>query len=287
MDRCRLAVRLMLTLVIALTWTDIAGAWGRDGHAIVAEIAWRELSDEAKEEIKSLLGRSSLAEVSSWADMVRREPDYQWSAPLHYVNMAADASRYDHERDCPDEGCVVSAIDRFAGVLKDRSRSPQERGEALMFVVHFVGDLHQPLHGGRSEDRGGNSIDITLFGQSTNLHSAWDSGILNASGEGAWPARADRLYAEIEDVDRAAWLAGTVRTNWIDTAGRWAFESHHLAEEYAYCLAPGAEADRAYVDRCAPIAELRLQQAGVRLAAVLEACLGPGSAGSHTERESE
>ena len=254
------------------------GGWGRDGHAIIAEIAWRELSDETKAEIKLLLGEASLPEIASWADVVRREAGYEWSGPLHYVNMPADAAEYDSERDLPPQGNIVSAIDRFAAEVKDRTLPAKQRGEALMFLVHFVGDLHQPLHAGRAEDRGGNSIELTFYERPMNLHAVWDYGILEGVSEEPWPVRTERLYAEITGTDRIAWLADTHTGDLSVTAGRWAVESHILAERYCYVVEPGSAIGAEYAEKSAPIAELRLAQAGIRLAAVLEDCLGPGSA---------
>jgi len=249
------------------------GGWGKEGHAIIAQIAWDELSPEAKTEIRTLLGDTGLPEIASWADSVRHEPNYKWSAPLHYVNMPADADAYVHERDCPPQGCVVSAIDRFATVLADHDKSPQERGEALMFIVHFVGDVHQPLHGGRAEDRGGNSIEVTFRGEETNLHRVWDYGIIEAASDEPWPEQAKALEHEITEQDRIVWLASETPDNWIATAGRWAFESHRLAEMYAYPVHSGDELGQAYIDHCDPVVNVRLKEAGIRLASVLEACL--------------
>lgn len=270
-------LRPILTLAAMCSALGLLGGWGRDGHAIIAEIAWRELSDEARAEIKSLLGEASLPEIASWADVVRRESGYEWSAPLHYVNMPPDAAAYDPARDLPPEGNVVSAIDRFAAELKDRSLPAKQRGEALMFLVHFVGDLHQPLHGGRAEDRGGNSIELTFYEKPMNLHAVWDYGILEAAGQDPWPVRAERLSAEIEPIDRVDWLSTTHTGDLSLTAGRWATESHLLAERYCYTVAPGSVVGEEYAKASLPIAELRLKQAGIRLAAVLEDCLGPGS----------
>jgi len=270
-------LRPILTLAAMCSALALLGGWGRDGHAIIAEIAWRELSDEARAEIKSLLGEASLPEIASWADVVRRESGYEWSAPLHYVNMPPDAAAYDPARDLPPEGNVVSAIDRFAAELKDRSLPAKQRGEALMFLVHFVGDLHQPLHGGRAEDRGGNSIELTFYEKPMNLHAVWDYGILEAGGQDPWPVRVERLYAEIEPIDRVDWLSTTHTGDLSLTAGRWATESHILAERYCYSVAPGSVIGEDYAKASLPIAELRLKQAGIRLAAVLEDCLGPGS----------
>ncbi|MCA9273095.1 MAG: S1/P1 nuclease [Phycisphaerales bacterium] len=271
-------LRPVLQLMLLCTTLALLGGWGRDGHAIIAQIAWEQLSGEAKAEIEKLLGESSLPEIASWADVVRREPAYEWSAPLHYVNMPPDAADYDPDRDCPPEGNVVSAIDRFAAELKDRTLPAKQRGEALMFLVHFVGDLHQPLHGGRAEDRGGNSIQLTFYDKDMNLHAVWDYGILEADANDPWPVRGERLLGEITDMDRVAWLADTHVSDLSATAGRWAVESHILAEKYCYCVEPGSSIGEAYAKASAPIAELRLKQAGIRLAAILEDCLGPGSA---------
>ncbi|MGP1272179.1 MAG: S1/P1 nuclease [Phycisphaerales bacterium] len=268
-------MRRMLTLLIAglIAWP--AFGWGRDGHAIIAAIAWKELSPAAQASITELLEGASLEEIASWADAVRPQDEYRWSAPLHYVNMPADASAYDHERDCPEVGCVVSAIDRFAREVADESLPLEARREALMFLVHFVGDLHQPLHGGRAEDRGGNDIEILFYGRPTNLHRAWDSQILEAFDGSPWPTIEARLYASINAVDRVAWLADYHDEDLIATAGRWAYESHKLAEVYCYGkVSTGDEVERAYVDETIAVVLTRLSQGGVRLGAVLESALG-------------
>lgn len=270
-------LRPILALAAMCVTLALLGGWGRDGHAIIAEIAWRELSDEAKAEIRALLGEASLPEIASWADVVRRESGYEWSGPLHYVNMPPDAAAYDPVRDLPPEGNVVSAIDRFAAELKDRSLPAKQRGEALMFLVHFVGDLHQPLHGGRAEDRGGNSIELTFYEKSMNLHAVWDYGIFEATTQDPWPVQMERLHTEIEPIDRVDWLSTTHTGDLSLTAGRWATESHLLAERYCYSVAPGSAIGEEYAKASLPIAELRLKQAGIRLAAVLEDCLGAGS----------
>ena len=277
MRAIRDAIRLAATGALLLAFAAISGGWGRDGHAIIAQIAWDQLSDEARTEIKALLGEASLPEIASWADVVRREAGYEWSGPLHYVNMPSDAAAYDPARDLPPEGNVVSAIDRFAAELKDRSLPAEQRAEALMFLVHFVGDLHQPLHGGRAEDRGGNSIQLTFYGKDMNLHAVWDYGILEANADEPWPVRTERLEGEITDMDRVAWLADMHAGDLSATAGRWAIESHIMAEKYCYSVKPGDAIGEEYAEQSGPIAELRLKQAGIRLAAVLEDCLGPGS----------
>jgi hypothetical protein len=264
-------------MLLSAGMTTAALGWGGDGHAIVADIAWRELSPEAQAKVAELLdgfeAGTTIQEIGSWADAVRPTEAYQWSAPLHYVNMPPEASGYDHTRDCPEVGCVVSAIDRFARELSDESLPTEQRREALLFLVHFVGDMHQPLHGGRAQDRGGNDIQITLFDTPTNLHRAWDSQLLAAHDASPWPLIAERLAVEIDATDRIAWLADTFERDWTATAGRWAYESHHLAEQFCYIINTGDTVGSDYVQLSAPVIEARLSQGGVRLAAVLEWCL--------------
>ncbi len=266
--------------------------WGRDGHAIIAEIAWRELSPETQAAISGLLAGAehgtTIQETASWADAVRPQDAYRWSAPLHYVNMPPNASEYQHTRDCPDEGCVVSAIQRFRDEVRDTSLPIEARREALMFLVHFVGDLHQPLHGGRAEDRGGNDIEVTFYGRESNLHRIWDSSILEAHDASPWPVKAERLHAAISGHDRIAWLADFHDEDMLATAGRWAFESHALAEDYAYGLVEnGSDLSVNYVNATVDVAELRLLQGGVRLAAVLETAFAPTAESASATRDAE
>lgn len=269
--------RLLTTLAALLTLACL-GAWGRDGHAIIAEIAWRDMTPAAQARAKEILAGEDLPAVAAWADQVRSTAAYRWTAPLHYVNLPAGTAAYDHETHCPDNGCVVSAVDDFARLLIDEV-DDKTREDALKFLIHFVGDLHQPLHAGRPDDRGGNDIQIRFFGRDRNLHSIWDSNILNAGDPQPWPLIAERLWNQIRPADRLAWLADARHDDLIGTAGRWTFESHRLAERYAYPAQPGAELGEDYVRDTLPVVHLRLQQGGVRLGALLNQLLDPDSPG--------
>src|SRR5258706_6059999 len=157
-----------------------ARAWGAAGHSIVAELAERRLKPKALSEMTKLLGgRKSLASISTWADEVQmlRPATRNW----HFVNIPFDASDYVVDRDCtqkPGGDCVVRAIERMRAVLADRSKPRLERAEALMFLVHFIGDVHQPMHCVDRNDAGGGQLAVTFFGQSTNLHLVWDVGLI-------------------------------------------------------------------------------------------------------------
>ncbi|MEO0513362.1 MAG: S1/P1 nuclease [Planctomycetota bacterium] len=261
----------------------VMGGWGPAGHSIVAQIAYQELTPEVRAKIDAILRAdgsavegprmpSTLPETASWPDWARNQDAYRWTAPLHYANPSPEHDDYRHERDCPEEGNVVGAVRDFAKVLADESADALERRRALMFVVHFVGDLHQPLHAGRAADRGGNDIEVVFFERERNIHSIWDSGIMRASSQDPWPLWVERLYPEISREDRASWLAPGATPD-VETVGVWVSESRSLANEHCYVLKPGQSVGAAYVADKMPIVDERLKQAGVRLGAMLNEIL--------------
>jgi hypothetical protein len=242
--------------------------WGGDGHRLVCEIAWRHLTPQARHMITRLRAGETgpFSETCTWADEVRddRPETYHY----HFINIPAGQPGMSMRRDCgdPAKRCAPWAIKHYATILADTSRPPAARNEALKFVGHFVGDLHQPLHAGRPADRGGNSVYVSFFGDAgtaerrMQLHSIWDSGILRRANV-RWPASADALVAGITTADVSAW------TN-SDVVG-WTNESYRLDEEFVYDVVGGADVGSAYYARALPIARQRLQQAGIRLAHLL------------------
>ncbi|MEJ6007058.1 S1/P1 nuclease [Paucibacter sp. AS339] len=173
---------MALALPFSLIQPLAVQAWGGDGHRLIATVAEQNLTAAARAEVQRLLALepgSSLASVSTWADE-HRSPQ---TGPWHYVNFPRDAAcTYEPQRDCEGGACVVAALERQQALL--RSAAPdEERLKALKYVVHLVGDVHQPLHAGFADDRGGNSYQVQGFGRGSNLHSLWDSGlILNRAG---------------------------------------------------------------------------------------------------------
>jgi hypothetical protein len=150
------------------------------GHAIVAEVAEDSLTPTARMQVDQLLTleqHQHLDEIASWADAYRLS--HPETAKWHFVDIPLNADGYDAQRDCPEDNCVVAQIPRFAGILGDRSRAPPDRLQALKFLVHFVGDIFQPLHCADKGDRGGNEVRLTFAGHRTNLHAIWDGGILD------------------------------------------------------------------------------------------------------------
>jgi len=240
-------------------------AWGPEGHKVVAMIAQRYMSHAAMDRTQMILGSYSLEDVANWADEIRRQR--RETAPWHYIDIPLDANSIDPSRDCPNDTCVTAQIVRFTAVLKNRSADPAARQEALKFVVHFVGDLHQPLHDEDNHDKGGNQRIVIFFGRTENLHAVWDSGILDHDDPNP-EGLAAKLEGRITASNRINWEQGTVED--------WALEGHKIAQQIAYGRLPSGptrDLGQSYEDAAAPVVEIQLEMAGVRLASILNGAL--------------
>jgi hypothetical protein len=253
-------------------------AWGPKGHAIVADIATLHLTPTAKSSLQSLLGNDSLASIASWADLVRKDRDesYDW----HFVDIPKDAAGFSEQRDCfrPQDNhknaatdhhnCVVDRIEMFQRILGDENASQADRLEALKWIVHFVGDVHQPLHA-VEEARGGNDIKVIAFGTDQcgnypcNLHWTWDQLLLEHTGysEEDYVRHLEQLIAEKNLTARAG-----------GTPEQWANESHLQARRILEAK-PVAIDDQYYRDNIGLVDE-KLALAGLRLATLLNNTLG-------------
>ena len=184
-SRNRRLISAVGALLAASQATQPAWAWGRTGHRVIAKLAVRHLTGEARAEIKALLEPGeSLADASTWADEIRGRMRH--TAPGHYVDVPLDEPRYDDKfaGDTPEKGFIVPKIRELRLVLKDRSRPVEARRQALRFLVHFVEDLHMLLHVGENHDKGGNNLQVRCFDRGSNLHHVWDSGIIDHTGWG-------------------------------------------------------------------------------------------------------
>jgi hypothetical protein len=207
--------------------------------------------------VRLLLGNEDLAQAATWPDDMRSAPDPFWqktASPWHYVTVKGD----DYQTsDAPPAGDAVTALAHFSAVLRDPKASPDEQRMALRFVVHIVGDLHQPLHAGAGDDRGGNTVSVSWFGKPTNLHSVWDSALIEQRG---------LSYSEY-----AHWLSRAITPQeviaWNQTDPNvWIHESVALRKTI-YPTDPALSWDYAYQHRGE--VDQRLEQAGVRIAATL------------------
>lgn len=245
--------------------------WGWEAHKMVCVIAWWEMEDDSRSEISDMLegddGYSRFVESCLWADDVRgRDERYDSWRTAHYVNLPRGVMSFDLERDCGETFCVVEGIIESRRVLADRTQSPSSRLDALKFLSHFIGDIHQPLHAGYADDRGGNDTRLVLFGQNTNLHAIWDYGLLSHTNR-EWMDYASLLYFQITDEDRRAWAT--------EEPARWTEESFSIVVSSAYNVGDG-QIGQQYYDRHIRTIERRIKQAGVRLADQLDSLLGEG-----------
>lgn len=268
-----IALLLLLSLLPAQAF-----AWGRLGHWLVGELAAQKLTPQARAQVELLLAGEAdptLAGVASWADDLRNaDPErFKATSRWHYINAKGGGCGFDVARDCPNGDCVVAAIEAQRKILADRKQPLEARRDALKFLVHFVGDAHQPLHAGNREDAGGNRFQVSLRTDiepeayakqnyangvmGTNLHSVWDYYVLAAARRSPWQY-AHKLETRLPPLDHAQ----------IGTPLSWAQESCAIIDTHT--LYPEKHVmDHAYLDAMRPLAELRITTAAVRLADLL------------------
>ena len=252
-----LAIDAALGASVFSATISAANAWGTEGHQVIALIAQSQLTSKARGEVDRLLAQepgASLASVSTWADE-HRNPS---TAPWHYVNFPRSDCVYNEQRDCPDGRCVVEAIKRELAMLES-SASFEKRLTALKYVVHLVGDVHQPLHAGYLDDKGGNTYQLQAFLRGSNLHAVWDTGLVkNLSEEPeAMAARLQKLSVGVSPV------------NWDPVNA--AEESCRIVSGQGFY--PVRLIDLPYIQSFTPVMERRLATAGARLAGILNAAL--------------
>lgn len=238
-------------------------AWGAVGHRTVGSIAEKHLTPTALAGVKDLLGGQSLADVANWADSVRSLPAYKQTGPWHYINlpMGLTFDAFKNRVENMLEANVYSALVAQLQLINDKTVSRERKTTALKFIVHFVGDLHQPMHVSREEDKGGNTIQLNYDGQGTNLHAVWDSKLIDHTG-----LDYQQLAAKYDNASPAQ-----VRQWQNDPVVKWMWESYQITEQLY------AEVDsmhdrsigQAYYDEHIATVAVRLEQAGVRLAGLL------------------
>jgi hypothetical protein len=239
-------------------------AWGKTGHRASAAVADTHLSGLVRAHVREILGVETLAEAANWPDEMRSNPDPFWQKtanPWHYVTLGG----FEYDR-APPEGDALEALRFFTRMLRDPRTNAAHRQLALRFIVHLVGDLHQPLHNGRPGDRGGNDVKVKWFGRDTNLHAVWDSALIDETGY-SFTEYAERLGRHTSPSDVIAW--------WNANPQDWIRESAQLRERI-YPAAGETELGYKYIYDHTPTMELRLKQAGVRLAAYLNAAFAEG-----------
>jgi len=265
---------LALALATALVPSPVF-AWGKTGHRVIAAIADTELSGLAHAEIEQILGAGeSLDEAANWPDEMRAAPGEFWqktATPWHYVTV--NGTIYDH---APSEGDALEALERFSKTLQDPNASRADKQLALRFVVHLVGDLHQPLHVGKCCDRGGNDVKVTWFGKPTNLHAVWDSELVDEE-QLSFSELAAKLERHISPQDVVEWWdirprdcireSAEIRDTIYPASGDLPKSPNRNAPKKVQDGLP--DLSYSYVYNFTPVMERRLSQGGVRLAAYL------------------
>ncbi|XP_057960675.1 endonuclease 4-like [Malania oleifera] len=262
--------------------------WGKEGHYAVCKIAEGLLTQDASAAVKSLLpvyAEDDLAAVCSWADEIKHNYQWRWSSPLHYVDTPDFRCNYDYCRDCHDfkgnkDRCVTGAIYNYTTQLISTYYDPDSGmkynlTEALMFLAHFVGDVHQPLHVGFTGDEGGNTIKVRWYRRKTNLHHVWDNMIIESAVKTFYGSDLAVMIQAIQrnltdywSNDISSWKKCAL--NHTVCPDPYASESVKLACKYAYRNAtPGTTLGDDYFLSRLPVVEKRLAQGGVRLAATL------------------
>ncbi len=304
--------RLLALSILLLVGCRASYAWGCQGHQTVALIAEKQLTPQALAFVDKLLrqnpidpqlkrycgssARDLMADASTWPDDVRND---RRNGPWHYIDIPRGAARAPLAQFCGSDGCITQAIADQLAVLRDATANPELRADAVRYLIHFVGDLHMPLHATTNNDEGGNCVPVRYLRRRPhldhnsyipNLHGVWDTAIVERDMEGAEPREYADFLIEMFSSDFLKWQAAGIHVD------DWAWESHALAENIVYgALIPKVPvetpapvhsctdannigermlhlnlfAGQAYQEASAPIVEQRIAQAGVRLALIL------------------
>lgn len=256
--------------------------WSADGHYITAAIATAYLSSTAAEAISTILSPETVESVATWADQVKDDPGYAWSKPLHFINTPSWECAFVAANDCPTDTCVYGSILNYTSQL---TSSGTEQYDALKFLIHFVGDIHQPLHCGFKADAGGNDEKGTFLGASTDLHMVWDNLIIQqrlSDLSYTYDQYAAYLVTQLKGPwqSKIATWTTCVTPNDKSCVEAWGSESAGLACTYAYTdstgnhIADGFDLGLPYYNFALPTVEEQLSKGGIRLAYLLNGVFG-------------
>jgi len=255
-----------LTTIIGLFITSIVFAtnpfWGATGHRTTGKIAENHLTKRAKKQIDNILKGESLDFVSTYGDEIKSDKKYSEFYTWHYVNMPLD-SRYEDAKKNP-KGDLVTGINRCISVLKNKTSSDEDRAFYLRMLVHLIGDLHQPMHIGRQEDKGGNTIQVQWFGRGTNLHRVWDTDMIEE-----WNMSYIELANNAEDLSKAQ-IKNLQQGSVID----WVHDTHKQSKIAYESVKVGENLKYRYSYDHFGTVRKQLQKGGIRLAKLLNDIFG-------------
>lgn len=248
---------LLLFLVSSISYSNTSPVWSKTGHRVIGDVAQAHLSRKAKKAIADLLNGQSLASVSNFADEIKADTFYRKFSSWHYVNIPKGKTYKETE---PFKyGDLVTGIRECKRVIKDKNSSKNERAFYLKMLIHLVGDLHQPMHVGRLEDKGGNDIQVQWFNEGSNLHKIWDTNMVDDYG---------MSYTELS---AALPKFSKNQKKTIQEGGLldWVEESHLLADKVYESVEVGEKLYYRYGYQWWSTVETQLQKGGLRLAKVL------------------
>ena len=242
-----------------------ASAWGVTGHRVVAEIAENHLTNRAKRKLKKLIGKQKLAYWANWPDNVRNSPEWKNTSTWHYVNIPPQETKeqFIEQLKNNNKPNIYTAIQNVKGIIVDKNTPDADREIYLRFLVHFLGDMMQPMHTGREEDLGGNLIKIQFFKKDTNLHSLWDSGLIDNT------KYSYTEYARVLDVKSKDEI-NQIQSGSLED---WLYESHQAANQLYASVKPGENYSYDYQEQYKDLLERQLLHAGLRLAKILNEVL--------------
>jgi len=249
--------RFVLSIVLLL----ILVSWGGVGHKTIATIAENHLTPAAENSVKALLGDQNITDIASWADEVRNTPEYKQTGPWHYADLPLGYTYDQFAAAVRQQGAdnVYGAILHCEEELKSNTTSNEQKAIALKFLVHFIGDCHQPMHVSRAEDKGGNTIQVVFNGKPMNLHSLWDSGLISREGRTFDQMAKDYDTATPADISK-----------WQSTDPmQWLWESYRLSTRIYADVEKNKQLDDTYYQANIPIVQQRIEMAGIRLAGEL------------------
>nr|WGJ83495.1 endonuclease 1 [Lilium hybrid cultivar] len=283
---------LAFVVGVILVSAPVAQGWSKEGHVMTCRIAQALLKPEAAEAVKNLLPHEAEGDLSSlcvWPDQVRHWYKYRWTSPLHFIDTPDEACSFDYTRDChgPKESkdmCVAGAISNFTSQLLHYREGTSDRRynmtEALLFLSHFMGDIHQPMHVGFTSDKGGNSIALRWFRHKSNLHHVWDREIILTALADYYGKDMDAFQKDLtKNITRGIWSDDL--SSWVDCKDlsscttKYATESISLACKWGYKgVTQGETLSDDYFSSRMPVVMKRIAQGGVRLGMLLNHVFG-------------
>jgi len=250
MKKLILPISLTIVLIISISW-------GYKGHRAVATIAQNHLNPKAKSVVSALLGGENMTDLSTWADEHKNPTTSKW----HFLNLplGLNHNQFIEEVNSPGKINIYGAIIKEEAILSDKKSSSEQKNNALKYLIHLVGDAHQPMHVSRAEDKGGNTIQVRFDNGGTNLHSLWDSKLIDHEG-----------LSEDEIAKKYDWANESQIKKWqSSTPMDWLWESYQISSELYADIKPGQKLDDTYYKKYIATIHLRIDQAGIRLAGEL------------------